>query len=67
MTRKQFRKWKQQNKLNKQMEAEIANERPEWADDEKQVVAFETWRTNFLAEVHEAIKDRLLKGPEFNY
>lgn len=65
MTRKQFRKWKQQNKINKQLEADIANERPEWADDDKQVQSFETWRANFLAEVHEAIKERLVEGPSF--
>jgi hypothetical protein len=67
MTRKQFRKWKKKNLESKQQEPEIACERPEWADDDKQVVAFETWRVNFIAEIKEAIKDRIAEGPSFIY
>ena len=67
MTRKQFRKWKQQNKINKQMEAEVSNERPEWADDEKIEVSNENWRLNFLAELREVIKERLKEEPVFVY
>lgn len=67
MTRKQFRKWKAQNKINKQMEAEISSERPEWADDEKLDNSFQTWRENFLAEVREVVKERLKDRPIFSY
>lgn len=67
MTRKQFRKWKAQNKINKQMESEISNERPEWADDEKIDNSFQTWRENFLAEVREVVKERLKDRPIFSY
>lgn len=66
MTRKQFRKWKQQHQINKQLEVEISTERPEWADDDKIQVAFTTWRDNFLNEVREAIKDRLKDEPLLN-
>lgn len=47
MTRKQFRKWKIKNKINKQMELEISNERPEWADEDQIDTNFEKWRQNF--------------------
>lgn len=67
MTRKQFRKWKKQNILNKQKENFEANDRPEWADEAKETSNFETWRTNFLAELKEIIAERISEGPTFWY
>lgn len=67
MTRKQFRKWKKQNIENKQKESEVSSERPEWADYEKEEECFETWRSNFLSDLKEAIQHRIMEGPKFIY
>jgi hypothetical protein len=67
MTRKQFRKWKQQNKINKAMESQISSERPEWADEEKIDNSFQTWRENFLAELRDVVNIRLKEPRQFNY
>lgn len=67
MTRKQFCKWKQKNKINKQLKTEVSNERPQWADDDKIEISIESWIQNFLAEVRDTIKERLKDRTGFSY
>lgn len=50
MTRKQHRRWKKANLELKKHEEEIHNERPEWADYEKEETNFQNWRKAFLME-----------------
>lgn len=58
MTRKQHRKNKSLRLENKNNYSSLCNERPEWADYEKEDNSFKKWRENFLKEIHAAIKLR---------
>lgn len=59
MTKKQFRKDKENRLINKSNHVNLCSERPEWADYEKEVSSFEKWRENFLKEVRYAVKLRV--------
>lgn len=58
MTRRQHRKLKKQNLEQKTTHQDICNERPEWANDEKQELEDKNWLANFKAEVKKTIQMR---------
>ena len=58
MTKAKHRKNKQKNLEQKQTYQDICNERPIWANDEKQDEHDLNWLANFKAEVKEAISNR---------
>ena len=58
MTRRQHRKYKSKKLEDKKMHASLTEERPEWADFERETIKFEDWKVNFLKEVNEAVKNR---------
>lgn len=57
-TKRKHRLQKKQNLENKQTYEDICNERPAWANDEKQEIEDLNWLANFKSEVKEAIRNR---------